>query len=395
MTRPADLRRLLLGFVGGRPVVMSPLAPADWRNLAAMAAGHRLEPILHVRSQAGTLPCQPPAAVAEQWRDAHRASGLAALAMRVETRATVALLESGGIRVAALKGAFTAWYGYPHAAQRPARDIDLLVPLEQALAAFDLLLANGYRPEEPGPRSPAASLHRDKHLPPLLTPSGIRVELHMRLWERSEVIGRVMPADASAALLARASRVGEDDPVRYLSAEDRLAHCIVHGVYSNRLDGGPLTLLDVTVLARHEAIDWVHFWRRAEREGWARGAALLFHLADRWCEPGLAAFARVPGAVDAELIEGAPELLLQDPSTRKTVGLIGTMALGARTGGLGGLTGTVRKRLGGDERSRAGEGKSAWTLRRLGETLREASRPGTIDVARRSTRLGRWLDAER
>ena len=34
----------------------------------------------------------------------------------------------------------------------------------------------------------------DKHLPPLLTPDGARVELHMRLWETADTMGWWMPA---------------------------------------------------------------------------------------------------------------------------------------------------------------------------------------------------------
>lgn len=393
MVRPAELRRLLLGMVGGRPVAVPILSDADWRALGMMAAWHRLEPLLHARAESGALPCEPPPAIASAWRKAHRASGIAALAMRLETRATAALLESHGIPVAALKGAYAAWYGYAHAAERPARDIDLLVPSDHALKAFELLLASGYRQEESGPRTAAESVGHDKHLPPLLTPSGIRVELHMRLWERSEVIGRTMPLEVSEAALARASHVGCEDPVRYLAAEDRLVHAIVHGAYSNRLDGGPLTLWDVALLARQDGIDWPQVWRRAGREGWLRGAALLLHLADRWCAPGLARETDVPLAIEAGLLDAAPELLLQDPFARKTVGAIASVSQRARTGGIAGATATVRERLAGRERAHTAEGRSGWLARRIGETLRAGTRPGTLVVARRSARLGDWLDA--
>ena len=259
MARPAELRRLLLGLACGRSIHPPPLAPADWRKLCHMAEQHRLEPVLHARCDDDTSQLAPPPDVRERWRAAYRTSGLMALAMRKEALDTAALLARHGIRAVALKGAYAAWHAYPRPALRPMRDIDFLVAKDQALQAFGTLVESGYRQEEPGPRTPRESLDHDKHLPPLLGPGGIRIELHMRLWERSEAIGRAMPADASAAMFARAETVTADDPLFYLQREDRLVHCIVHGAYSNRLDGGPLTLLDLAALVRQGGIEWPRF----------------------------------------------------------------------------------------------------------------------------------------
>jgi hypothetical protein len=282
------------------------------------------------------------------------------------------------------------------------RDVDLLVTEDKALAAFALLLANGYRQEEASARTPEQSLAHDKHLPPLLAPDGIRIELHIRLWERSEAIGWPMPADQSAAMLARAAP-WYDDPVNYLSTEDRLVHCVIHGAYSNRLNGGPLTLLDIAAMVRQGGIDWSGFWRRADSEGWARGAGLLFHLTEQFCRKGMVAETGCPVQIEPEVWESAPDLLLQDLDARKTVGMVAGVASRMRQQGLRGAAASLFGRARGLDRPRhapdtisePGEDFRHWAVRRVGET---ASALLTRDVrrqARGTSRLGAWLDASR
>lgn len=399
------LRRFLLSLIGPQPD--APLAPqldaGDWQRVSAMAAQHRIQPFLHARLLREELPV--PASIREQWRAAHRASGIRALAQRKALLDGSALLQAAGIRAVALKGAWAAWHAYPAPAERPMRDLDLLVAEDEALAAFALLLEHGYRQEEASPRTPAQSLAHDKHLPPLLACSGVRLELHMRLWERSEAIGWPMPEDETAAMLARAEASG-DDPICYLNAEDRLAHCIIHGAYSNRLNGGPLTLLDIAGLVRLGGIDWPRFWQRADRNkgqgSWARGAELLFHLADRYCSPGLLDQAQCPWKLRPEVWENAPELLLQDLDARKAVGMVAGVASQWRESGLSGAAGAALGRLRGQDRGvHVGhdspgpkESFASWAVRRTAESAQALSSREVRNVARGTTRLGEWLDGK-
>jgi hypothetical protein len=407
--RLGELRRILLTLIGDQAPgdLTAALDESDWQRLGAMAAQHRLEPYLHAHFERRLQGLAIPATLQQQWRAAYRANGIGVLAKRKALLDTHALLAQQGIRCVALKGAWAAWHAYPAPAERPMRDVDLLVAEDEALAAFALLLANGYRQEEASARTPEQSLAYDKHLPPLLAPDGIRIELHMRLWEQPEAIGWPMPANQSAAMLARAAPVRDDtvrdDPVNYLSAEDRLVHCVIHGAYSNRLNGGPLTLLDIAAMVEQGGIDWGRFWLRAESEGWARGAGLLFHLTEQFCRKGMVAETGCPVQIEPEVWESAPDLLLQDLDARKAVGMVAGVASRMRQQGLRGAAaslvgkarGLERPRHGPDTISESGEGFGRWAVRRMGET---ASALLTRDVrrqARGTNRLGAWLDASR
>ncbi|UIP07465.1 nucleotidyltransferase family protein [Erythrobacter sp. SDW2] len=402
--RPHELRRILLDLIGWRhsPELVAGLGEHDWRILDAMAAQHRLQPILHAHGERELVNLAIPRFIREGWRKAHRASGIRALAKRKVLLETNGLLASRGIRAVALKGAWAAWHAYAAPAERPMRDVDLLVGEERALDAFKLLLAQGYRQEEASARTPERSLAHDKHLPPLLAPDGVRLELHMRLWERSEAIGWPMPADESAAMLARAAPTG-DDPVTYLSAEDRLVHAVVHGAYSNRLNGGPVTLLDIAAIVRLGGVDWPSFWQRAESGGWARGAGLLFHLADRYCRRGLLAETGCTLTIAPEVWVNAPELLLQDLEARKAVGMVAGVTNRLREDGLRGAAIAALDRMRGKDRGIHREGVSEgpsesfarWAARRLGESASALSSGEVRAVARGTNRLGEWLDGGR
>lgn len=401
------MRRLLLGLIGPSPegAALEGLSDRDWQLVDRMAAQHRLQPLLHARIERGNLSLAPPAPVREGWRTAYRESALRALALRKEALDIHARLAAAGIAAVALKGAYAAWHLYPAPAERPMRDLDFLLPSGRALEAFELLCAQGFRQEELAARPAAQVVATDKHLPPLLSPHGTRVELHMRLWERPESLGRVMPPDESAAMLARAAPVCDDDPLVYLAPEDMLVHFVIHGACSNRLDAGPLVLVDLDHLLAGQAIDWPAFWDRAGRGGYARGAALLLHLADRWRRPGLLRLSQCPVAVDEALLDAAPDLLLQDPAQRKQIGLLSELA-GRRAGEAAtGPFATLAGRLRGRDRGRYGEvadaagpareeGLLQWLIRRLGEGAGGLMRRDVRIAARESARLGQWLEGD-
>ena len=98
-----------------------------------------------------------PAAIAGSWRAAHRRAAITALAQCADLARTAGLLEAAGFAPIALKGAWLAHHAYPEPAQRPMRDLDLLVrehgtqlrsfPEEvvtrMAEAAYDVRAASG------------------------------------------------------------------------------------------------------------------------------------------------------------------------------------------------------------------------------------------------------------
>lgn len=187
-----------------------------------------------------------------------------------------------------------------------------------------------------------------------------------------------------------------------LCAEDRLAHAVIHGAYSNRLDGGPLTLPDIAAMVRLGGIDWPGFWARAERGNWARGAALLFHLADEYCCPGVVERTRCSLVIAPAVRERAPDLLLQNLDARKTVGMVAGLASRMHEGGLAAAAGAALTRLRGQDRGLRTAGENGqpverlarWAGRRLRETAGAVADSEVRAVARSVSRLGQWLDGQ-
>ena len=129
------------------------------------------------------------------------------------------LLREPDVPFIALKGAVVGEIAYPAPHLRHADDIDVLLHAHDLGRAADLLVRAGWR-QEPPPvlRSPL-------HVPPLVHPKGVPIELHWRLliphytipydrlWERSRI-----------------TSIGGID-VRVLSEPDSLLHTCAHGMH--------------------------------------------------------------------------------------------------------------------------------------------------------------------
>ncbi len=379
MDQPA-LRRILIGLTVKEPTELARLSAKDWVRLDAMAAQHRLQPLLHAfHRDDGRITGD----IRAGWRAAHRSAAMVSLAQQADLAETAALLEARGFAPIALKGSYLAWHAYPEPALRPMRDLDLLVEPETVVPAFGCLQAAGYRLGE-APEMPLADIVRlEKHLPVLIAPRGTPVELHHRLWEPSGRLDHATPAPAEADIRQRAIRLAG---IAFPAPEDTLAHLIVHAVYGHRLDCGPLVLSDLRFLAQGQVIDWDRFWGRAERKGWAGAAGLLFALA-RLPLP------RQSLEPPSALLALAPDLLLQNLGTRQSAGFGaavitgGPAALLRRLTGKRQATGVVAAR-----RDMAGEGGAlGWAWSRLRRTVGDLASGEVRRQSRDLARLSRWL----
>ncbi len=383
------LRRILLDLVGTvQGSDPSGLNARDWLTLDHMAAQHRLQPLLHAQHRNNTA---IPATIAAGWRTAHRSAAIVTLAQAADLRATIGVLEAEGLAPIALKGAWLAHHAYPEAAQRPARDIDLLLDRASVLAAFELLQARGFALESSPEMAIPDILRLDKHMPPLLAPNGTRIELHQHLWEQDGRLDHASPVARDDQLRARAKRA--TDGILYPAGEDMLAHLIVHAVYSHRLDCGPLLLADVDFLLRQVAIDWPSFWSRCAQEGWQRGARLVLELVARYRTGSPIALTADPGPAPApELIAAAPDLLLQELTTRQSAGFAATMyhpawflarIAGRRSTGDGAAASRDMASQGGFLR---------WASSRFGRTFSELTKADVRRQSRELARISSWLD---
>lgn len=391
--KPA-LRRLLLQLAGTAcppsPDALAALDEADWQALDLLAAEHRMQPLLHAAHRDNPHVPEPMRAI---WRTAHREAALDAVSARADLLETVALLRANGIEPLAMKGAWLSWHAYPAPALRPMRDVDLLVAPEHFLAAVDLLLAQGWPMAEEPEMSLADIVRHDKSPPPIIARRGTGIELHLRAWFPEGKLDYPSPAPDDAGMFAR-SRC-EADGVRYPGGQDMLAHLVIHAVYSHRLDCGPLLLSDIDYLLQREAIDWPAFWARADAQGWSGGARLVLELVRRWRDPPQLDLSGAPGGPPpAALIESAPDLLLQDLSTRYSAGFAAAVLTGGPRVLLRRLTGRSAGVGEGaqPERNMAREGGFvSWAVSRLRRTAGEVA---SSDVRRQATdlaRLSRWL----
>jgi hypothetical protein len=387
----SSLRRVLLELVGtARFPDTSGLNASDWTRLDYMAAQHRLQPLLHDQHRGNNA---IPLAIASNWRAAHRTAAMTALAQTADLHATVRLLEVAGYAPIALKGSWLARCAYPEAAQRPARDIDLLLDPGSVLGAFELLQAHGFPLEYPPEMALADILRLDKHMPPLRAPNGTTIELHQHLWEHDGRLDHASPAARDAELRQRALRA--DDGILYPSGDDMLAHLIVHAAYSHRLDCGPLLLADIDFLLRRISVNWHRFWEVTAQQGWQRGARLVLELVAQYRTGTTIDFTADQGPAPLSgLMEAAPDLLLQDLDTRRSAGFAASAAMYGGPRLLARLTGKRSSKEGAAAvRNMAEEGGFlGWASSRLVRTVTELARADVRRQSRSLSQISKWLD---
>ncbi|HUQ14236.1 MAG TPA: nucleotidyltransferase family protein [Novosphingobium sp.] len=384
----ARAKRALLAMLGGSP----PEADADWPTVAAMAAAHRLEPLLAWRMEGPGWAV--PADIAGRWRAAHRAAAISALAQAAALRLAAERLDAAGIDFVALKGPRLAWCDYPAPALRPMRDLDLLVPEREALPAAGVLGEAGFAMADADAASIAEALREDKHLPPLWHDRlGAAVELHHRLTDLPARRGYRVPQLDPVAMIARSETLELGGArVRCPAPADLLAHLMVHALYGHRLDCGPLVLADIHFLLAAETIDWPAFRGAARAGGWERGAALMLALTARYFGPQPGGWPAPPEPI----LAAAENALLADPATRDHAETLADL-LAAR--GPAAFARALRRRATPDAQVVAGEGGGRpgwrfwplWAARRLARLVSRLSNRRAMSEARGAARVIRWL----
>jgi hypothetical protein len=276
---------LLLDLLGDKahiePAALTTLSPADWEHIDRMVRQQRLGPLLHWQLTHTRPELPVPEEVRAGWAAAFERSSLRVLQFSRDLKLIHRLLESARIPYQTLKGAFLALHAYPHPALRPVRDIDILVPSEHILRAYDVLIAGGFPRHPDYPGSPEAQLKIGKHLLPLTNASGAGcVELHARLSHPGVVDFDIT---AQPDFWSRTIRLGmAGDDLAFTSPTDMLLHLIVHAAHDHTFNNGPLILSDIAFMLRSQTIDWPLFWRLAENWGQARAAALTLAITRRY-----------------------------------------------------------------------------------------------------------------
>lgn len=399
MNGPSGLiKRQTLALLGGLPGALpQPPDAAQWAQIDAMAEQHRLCPLLFARARENPYWQVPPQILA-RWEEIHRESALSAMLHRAALRDLTEILDDAGIPFIALKGARLAWKDYPEPAQRPLRDIDLLVAEEMVEPAFACLIAAGLVMPDADEAARLAAAEHEKHLPPMwFARRDVQVELHTRLTDLPHKHGYLMPQLDSRVVMARAEAVLGPEYPRVPASDDMLAHLMIHALYNHRLDCGPLILADVFYLIKTGGINWPRFWQNARSQGWARGAMLLIQLTERRFGP---VGVDLPGDVRAApeaVLAAAEESMLQDFETRDHVEAM-TDIFAARSLRAMGAALMARIRPGeaalvqeGDGESRAG--RMTWLFRRLARLFARLGNGRAHREAMHATHMMRWLQS--
>lgn len=245
----------------GSPQDVADLAAGDWARLLVMARRHRLGPLLHWRLGEDPLAKGVPKPFAEAIaanfaKHSRRVAELQAEVSRIQR-----IMRENEIPAVFLRGAFLAFHVYRQPGLRPLRDLDVLVPEEEAQAASNALRTSMLR--RPGRPADQPGLRID-------------VEFHTRLMDQSR---RFDPAFDAGTWNRLISRVVAEEEVWYLSPEDQLLHLIQHALHDDPPNCHPIVLTDIAQLVTRTGINWVHFWQLALPGTWLNGCWLLLNLA--------------------------------------------------------------------------------------------------------------------
>jgi hypothetical protein len=260
--------------------------PLDWEQLVALAAKHRVLPLLHHHLSR----CSPTTLPAARMRHlAVRVAAHAARNLRLsqETARLCALLDAAGCTAMAFKGAPMAVTLYGKRSLRQSWDIDVLVPEEARHRAQQVLAAEGYRPR-------ASYDWAQDFVHPV---TQVAVDLHWSLTPRVFALHI-----DTRALLARRMFVAIDgDQIPLAAPEDLLCILCLQAAKDfwerrQHLES-LLKVTDIAALLRvMPNLDWPQVTAAARREGWQRilhfGLALAGGLLDAPLPPQVAAAVR-------------------------------------------------------------------------------------------------------
>ena len=296
------------------------ISQESWSEIANIARQHRLRPLLHSRCR--DRDWQVPPDIGEEWAISYRRSIARSLRQKAELVRITRWFAQAGIAAHVLKGGAMVWRGWFDPPVRPMRDLDLLVPKEQASAAQELLSSRGFT----GPK--ATTFNNSKHLPSLLAPNtNVVVEIHTRLidpltpeWARR---------DQTLCELARSrdrQLPVKDGGFTVFADDDTLLHVIVHAVLDHQFNNGPLLLIDINALVANGNIDWCRFWATAEEIGAMRAAQLALRLAETLMpELTIDWQGHAPHDLDALSVASAAGLMLVPVEKQTELGFIGRL----------------------------------------------------------------------
>lgn len=252
---------------GGAPQV------ADWSRLLRIAARHRVAGLLYrACRQAGVM---MPVEVKRELEQTTAAQTRQTMTFAFESARLERLFRDAGIDVIFLKGVALTLLAYGDLSLRHAKDIDLLIALEDAEAVSALLSGAGYAPrfrrEGMSPDQYALWLRHSKGMEWWHGSTGVEIEVHWRLTDMPSLLPDALASDERQSVA-----IGGGMTLTTLDRDHLFAFLCVHGASHgwSRLKW----LADIyALLPQDEPEERLRLYRRAVELGAARpaGQALL------------------------------------------------------------------------------------------------------------------------
>ena len=265
----------------------SSLSGQDWEAVMHWVRDKRLGALLDWTLRKKKHDGDIPPSIGEQLQTRRKQSVLRNLMIIGDLQKVARLLDEANIPYQALKGAYLSTHCYPEAGLRPMRDIDILVPKDKIMAAYAVLIGQGWQLPKGSPPEEALLSYNPKHLPGLISPNKrVSLELHHRLSTTHYVGGDFPDLTTSPGYLERTiERDVAGQLIKFPSPTDTLLHLVRHAVIEHSFENGPLTLSDLAYLLEHEKIDWPLFWGNAQLIGALRPASIAFALLEKLWGP--------------------------------------------------------------------------------------------------------------
>jgi hypothetical protein len=272
-----------------------------WKEALEFARAQRLMPLVHVLLSKQETQIPPDAALA--LRDSYYQHMLFNTRHYRAMLDVIQSLQSFGLELIVLKGAFISTVIHRNPAVRRSADLDILVRSVDLEAAAQGLTRLGYEPVSPidfDGKFPDLHL-RPHHLPGFHKQGSPLVEVHFNLAPSSG------PFTIDIDHLWQRAQQVELDQVSTLALDpiDLLLHVCIHTSYHHAFSFGMAQLYDIDAIIRHygSSLDWSAFVARAK--GWraANSAYIALLLARGLLD------ADVPNNV---LVDLSPENLKDD-----------------------------------------------------------------------------------
>jgi hypothetical protein len=189
-------------------------------------------------------------------------------------------LQAHNIHPVIFKGAALCWSVYPDPACRPMGDLDAWIKPAELTTAQTVLGELGYRQIINPDRPPQLMehYHGEIHMTGSRAEQGL-IELHLSVF-LGEWLRHTANVDEAAVRARAVSALWHNERVDVLAAEDAVLQLIVHLAINHQMSFFTLrSLVDIALLARHDAVDWNIIAQRARAWRLATATWLVLSLA--------------------------------------------------------------------------------------------------------------------